>query len=63
MYDLLPEQYVLFINGPVVMVMAEQPVMVVRSLLDLLQEVCKRVCLIVTVSMRAMLVGAQCVIT
>jgi len=40
---------VLFINGPVVVVMAEQPVVIMCSLLDLLQEICERVCLIVSV--------------
>ena len=39
----------LFINGPVVVVMAEQPVVIMCSLLDLLQEICERVCLIVAV--------------
>lgn len=39
----------LFINGPVVVVMAEQPVVIMRSLLDLLQEICERACLIVAV--------------
>ena len=39
----------LFINGPVVVVMAEQPVVIMCSLLDLLQKICERVCLIVAV--------------
>ena len=47
LHDLLPEQDVLFVNGFVVMIMAEQPVVVFCSFPYLLQEVREPVCLVV----------------
>ena len=47
LHDLLPEQDVLFVNGFVVMIMAEQPVVVFRSFFDLLQEIREPVRLVV----------------
>ena len=47
LHDLLPEQDVLFVNGFVVVVMAEQPVVVFRSFFDLLQEIREPVRLVV----------------
>ena len=45
---MLPQQNVLFVNGFVVVIMAEQPVAVFRSFFDLLQEVRESVRLVVT---------------
>ena len=47
LHDLLPEQDVLFVNGFVVVIMAEQPVVVFCSFLYLLQKVREPVCLVV----------------
>ena len=38
----------LFVNGFVVVIMAEQPVVVFCSFFDLLLEVCEPICLVVT---------------
>ena len=49
-HDLLPQQDVLFINGFVVMIMAEQPVVVFCSFPYLLQKIREPVRLVVTAS-------------
>ena len=44
---MLPQQNVLFVNDPVVVIMTEQPVVVFRSFFDLLQEIREPVRLVV----------------